>query len=94
MDFDFASFVIPVWYLLVLYALFLAAFTLYTGFNLYHLVRFGVRGVGLYSILALFLSGTVLLAGLSVGLLAPYDWSATVSPSEMMRQTTKGQFFP
>lgn len=94
MPFDFANFVIPVWYLLVVYALFLAVFTLYTGFNLYHLLRFGTKGVGLYAIVAIFLVGSALLVGTSVALLAPYDWSATVSPSDLLQQTSKGQFFP
>ncbi len=93
MPFDFATFVIPVWYVLVVYALFLVVFTTYTGFNLYHLLRFGAKGPGLYAILALFLVGTVLLVGLTVALLAPYDWSATISPADTLQQTSKGQFF-
>jgi hypothetical protein len=91
---DFANFVIPVWFLLVVYGLFLSVFSLYTLFNLYHLIRFGTRSAGLYAILALFLFGTTLLVGMSVAFLAPYDWSAAVSPSDLMRQTSKGQFFP
>ena len=94
MPFDFATFVIPVWYLLVVYALFLAVFTLYTGFNLYHLLRFGTKSIGLYAILALFMTGTVLLVGGTLFVLAPYDWSATLSPSDILRQTSQGQFFP
>lgn len=93
MDFNFATFVIPVWYLLVLYGLFLAVFTLYTGFNLYHLVRFGTRGAGLFAIIILFTVGTAMLVGVSLVLLAPYDWSATVSPFKMLESTSKGQFF-
>ena len=91
---DFASFVIPVWYLLVVYGLFLAVFTLYTGFNLYHLLRFGKKGAGLFAILVLFLVGSALLVGLTVFLLSPYDWSATIVPADLLRQTSKGQFFP
>lgn len=93
MPFDFATFVIPIWSLLVLYGIFLSVFSLYTAFNLYHLVRFGTKSAGLYAVTALFVAGTVLLVGVSVLLLAPYDWSATISPSDMLRQTSKGQFF-
>jgi len=94
MQFDFATFVIPVWSLLVAYGLFLSVFTLYTGFNLYHLLRFGTRSAGLFAVTALFVAGTALLVGASLFLLAPYDWSATISLSDTLRQTSKGQFFP
>lgn len=94
MQFDFAAFVIPIWSLLVIYGLFLSVFTLYTGFNLYHLLRFGTKSVGLFAVTALFAAGTALLVGFSLFLLAPYDWSATFSPSDLLRQTSKGQFFP
>lgn len=94
MQFDFATFVIPIWSLLVVYGLFLSVFILYTGFNLYHLIRFGTKSAGLYAVTALFAAGTVLLVGVSIFLLAPYDWSATISPSDTLRQTSKGQFFP
>ncbi|MEI6510918.1 MAG: hypothetical protein WCO25_02630 [Candidatus Uhrbacteria bacterium] len=95
MPFDITNLAIPMWTFLGAYGLFLAVFSLYSLFNLYHLVRFGTASTGLYAVTALFAGGTVLLVGATVFLLAPYDWSASISVSDLLRQTASTkQFFP
>lgn len=94
MSFDYPSFAIPLWSLLAFYGFYLVFFFLYTGFNLYHLLRFGTYGIGLYLICALFLGGTVMLVAVSYTLLAPFDWTSYVPISAFFEQFTSDQFFP
>jgi len=78
----------------VLYGLFLAFFVVYTGFNLYHLLRFGTYGIGLYAVTAFFLAGTVMLLAVSLFLLLPYDWSYSMSLADFFERFKNDQFFP
>ena len=87
MPFSLAGVFVPVWAFLVVYALFLSVFLLYTAFNLYHLLRFGTTSLGLYAVTGLFTAGTILLVGVTLILLMPYDWTATISVAELFRQT-------
>lgn len=94
MPFELPSLALPLWSLLVFYGLFLVFFVLYTGFNLYHLLRFGTYGIGLYGVTAFFLGGTVLLLAVSFFLLLPYDWSYSMSLGEFFERFKNDQFFP
>jgi hypothetical protein len=94
MPFDIPSVILPLWLLLVLFGLYMLVFFTYTAFNLYHLLRFGTYGIGLYSITALFLVGTVALVAVSVLLLVPYDWSLSLSVSDFFGRHGSDQFFP
>ncbi|OGL95678.1 hypothetical protein A2348_00035 [Candidatus Uhrbacteria bacterium RIFOXYB12_FULL_58_10] len=94
MSFDLSSLALPIWTLLVLYGAYLVLFFVYTGFNLYHLLRFGTYGIGLYSITALCLAGTILLVAGSVLLLFPFDWSASVPLDVFFIGSGDSQFFP
>ncbi len=93
MQFSLAGILIPVWWLLILYGVFLTVFLLYSAFNLYHLVRFGTISVSLYGVIALFIGGTLLLVGMTVLLLLPYDWYASFSLSDLFRQTANTRMF-
>jgi len=94
MSFEFLSLSIPLWWLLVFYGIYLVFFFLYTGFNLYHLLRFGTYGIGLYAITALFLGGTIMLVALSFTLLSPFDWMTGVSVSSIFGDSKNTQFLP
>lgn len=94
MPFDLSGISVPMWALLAFFGLFLAFFLLYSLFNLYHLLRYGTFGIGLYGIIALFLFGSgVLLAG-TYGALSQYDWSENVAVSDYVNSEMDGQFFP
>jgi hypothetical protein len=91
---DISTFMIPLWYLLIPYGIFLLFFFVYVGFNLYHLLRFGTYGIGLYAITALFLAGTTMLVAVSYTLLSPYDWTASVSFADFFVRFNATRFFP
>lgn len=93
MDFDIASFPIPLWSLLVFYSLFLLFFFIYSIFNVYHLVRFGAYGFGLYAITAVFLFGTIALLGVSYMMLSSYEWTSNIPVSDYVDQYKTEDFF-
>lgn len=93
MPFDLPPFSIPLWALLVAYGAYLAFFLLYAAFNLYHLLRFGMYGLGLYLITALFVVGTVLLIAASYSLLAPFDWTVSFPVSSLFDRSATSTFF-
>lgn len=72
------GFTIPLSVLLIPLGLFLIFYVFYSIFNVYHLLRFGVYGFGLYLITTLFVLGTIFLLSLSSFFLLRYDWSAPI----------------
>lgn len=94
MPFEIPSLAIPLWSILVLYGAYLAFFLLYVGFNLYHLLRFGTYGIGLYAVTAFFLGGTVLLLAASYLVLSGFDWNAPLSLTDYFERFKNDQFFP
>lgn len=84
MGFDIANFAVPVWIFLVFYGVFLVFFIVYSLFNLYHLLRFGTFGIGLFAVIAIFLFGTAMLLAGSFVTLASYDWTATATISDYL----------
>ena len=93
MGFDITTFPIPLWSLLVFYSLFLLFFCLYTIFNVYHLVRFGTYGFGLYLITAVFLFGSVVLLAISFTMLSSYDWTTRIPISDYIDTYKSEEFF-
>lgn len=85
---SFTSFAFPVWILLVLYSGFLLFYLIYSIFSVYHLVKFGVYGSGLYVLVTLFVGGSLLLVGGSVLLLAGVEWSSVVHPANWFNLTS------
>ncbi len=76
---------LPIFVFLIPYGLFSLFYILYSVFNIYHLVRFGVYTFGAYLIITIFLGGTVFLVGASFYLLAPYDWFALWSVTDIFQ---------
>jgi hypothetical protein len=93
MPLDLTGFSIPLWALLVFYGLFLLFFFVYSAFNLYHMVRFGKSGFGLYSILALFMLGSLVLVGGSLLVMSGYDWSASFPVSSIFENRGGTEMF-
>jgi len=92
--FDLPSVSIPVSVFLYVYGAYMVFFLLYSLFNVYHLVRYGVYGFGLYTIVTIFTGGTILLAAGSVFLLMGYDWSAPLSLETILPPASGDGLFP
>lgn len=94
MPFSLSSVAIPIWVLLIVYGAFLVFFLLYTAFNLYHLLRFGTYGIGLYAVIATFSFGTVCILAASYFILAPLDWTVTVPVASLFQGSESVPYFP
>jgi len=81
---SFETFAVPLSVLLIPYGLFMLIFFLYSIFNVYHLMRFGIYGHSLYIIVILFLMGSVVLSGISAFGLLQYDWSINLSAATIL----------
>lgn len=79
------EFSLPVVIFLIPYTLFVLMYMIYSLFNLYHILRFGVSSFGTYLITTIFLGGTVFLAGASWYFLMPYDWTALWNISDILK---------
>lgn len=58
-------------------------YILYGIFNIYHLVRYGIYGTGLYALITIFGSGAILLSAGSIFLLLGFDWSTPIAIQEV-----------
>ena len=79
----FTDFSIPVSLFLGIYGCFLLFYIIYSLFNVYHLLKYGVAGLPLYLLVVVFTGGTILLVGGSILLLLNYDWSYTLPLSQI-----------
>ncbi len=77
--FEFPSITIPLSFLLILYGAFMVFFVIYSFFNVYHLVRYGLNNISLRALVLIFLSGTFILLLLSALQMMQYDWSGAVN---------------
>ncbi|MBI2473454.1 hypothetical protein HYV70_02790 [Candidatus Uhrbacteria bacterium] len=77
--FDFPDINIPIAVFLIVYGAYMLFYVLYALFNVYHLIRYGVYGFGMYLIVTIFAGGTIILVAGSVFLLMEYDWSYPIS---------------
>ena len=64
---------------LIVFGAYMLFYILYSLFNIYHLVKYGIYGFGLYVIVTVFTCGTILLVGGSFFLLAEYDWTTPIT---------------
>jgi hypothetical protein len=77
--FDLPDISVPISIFLVIWGAYMLFYVLYSLFNIYHLIRYGVYGFGLYLIVTIFTGGTVILVAGSAFLLMEYDWSVPLS---------------
>lgn len=77
--FDIPNINIPIYILLFVFAAFLIIYVFSSLFNIYHLLRYGISGFGLYLIVTIFTGGTILLVAGSAMMLTQYDWSVPIS---------------
>ncbi len=76
---SFAELSFPIGVVLLPFGLFMLFYCVYSLFNLYHLLRFGVAGLVLYGVVTLYAAGTVAILVAVIWGLSPYDFSYPVS---------------
>lgn len=77
--FDLPNISVPVGAFLIVYGAYMMFYVLYSLFNVYHLLRYGVYGFGLYLLVTIFTGGTIILVAGSTFLLMEYDWAHPIS---------------
>ncbi len=77
--FDLPNIDLPLYVFLFVFGAYMLFYVLYSLFNIYHLIRYGVFGFGLYLIVAIFTGGTIILMAASTFLLMGYDWTLPIS---------------
>ena len=77
------EFSIPIAVLLIPYALFVLFFMVYGAFTWYHLERFGVMHGHLQLMRVVFVLGSLFLLAVSALALTRYDWTSSVSATEI-----------
>ena len=89
----FPEFSIPISVFLGLYAFFILFYVIYSLFNIYHLVRFGVSGPFLFGLLGVYLIGTVVLLAMSGLSLMRFDWSTPFSITTLLQGPEPASLF-
>lgn len=70
--------------LLIPFGFFAILYLVYTFFNLYHLVRYGVANMKLNILIGFYSLGSfIILAGVAI-MLTQYDWSQSITLSELI----------
>ncbi len=85
---------VPLWAFLAVYGAFLVFFLLYVLFNFYHLFRFGTKDFGLFTVIAVFLLGTLGILMGTYAILIPYDWTASIPLSGLFEWSGSIPYFP
>ncbi len=78
---SFAEFSFPIGVVLLPFGLFMLFYCVYSLFNLYHLLRFGVAGPILYAVTTAYAVGTLVILVGSIWGLSGYDFAYPVSLS-------------
>lgn len=69
----------PLWFLFIPYALVLLGTSIFTFFNVYHIVKFGVQSAGTTVLALLYIIGFLTVIALSAWLANGYDWNTTIA---------------
>ncbi len=77
--FSFSELTVPVSAFLMVFGAYMLFYVFYSLFNVYHLIRYGIFGIGLYILVATFTGGTIILISGSTFLLMEYDWSHPIT---------------
>lgn len=78
---------------LYVFGAYMLFYILYSLFNVYHLVRYGVYSFSLYVLVTVFTGGTILLVAGSIFLLMGYDWTVPISFNGLI-ETNGSNLFP
>ncbi len=80
--FDLPNISAPIAVFLIPYGIFMFIYILYSLFNIYHLIRYGLSGSGLFLLITIFGAGAVLLSAGSIFLLLGFDWNTSIGLQE------------
>ncbi len=69
----------PISFFLIPYAVFIVIFLIFSFFNIYHLLRYGIYNFALYLLSVIYIGGTIFIIGASYILLSDYSWAASFS---------------
>jgi hypothetical protein len=69
----------PIYFFLIPYALLLCTFVVFSIFNVYHLLRYGVYNFNLYILSIIYIGGSLFILGASLILILGQDWSIPFS---------------
>jgi len=83
----------PIAYFLIPYAFFVLVFFIFSIFNIYHLLRYGIYNFNLYVLSVIYLSGTIFILGASIILLNNFDWSVYFSVGTIIGEE-QNELFP
>ncbi|NQV90146.1 hypothetical protein HQ487_01930 [Candidatus Uhrbacteria bacterium] len=83
--FDLPNIDIPIIVFLIIYGAYMLFYVLYSLFNVYHLLKYGMYGFGLYLLVTVFTGGTIILLAGSTYLLMDYDWSHPISLDDTVK---------
>ena len=75
---------IPLYFLLIPYGLFLIFYSIFFFFNIYHLHHFSIKGSGGTALIFFFIMGTVAILGITALLLQNNDWSTAIDLQNML----------
>ena len=65
----------PILYFLIPYSFFVLIFIVFSIFNVYHLLRYGIYNFNLYILTFIYIGGTIFILGTSWIVLYTFDWS-------------------
>ncbi|MBI4257100.1 hypothetical protein HY626_03545 [Candidatus Uhrbacteria bacterium] len=83
---------LPLYVFLFVFMAYMLFYVLYSLFNVYHLIRYGVYGFGLYLIVTIFAGGTIILLAGSTFMLMTYDWTLPISLNNAAKFYTEDLF--
>lgn len=67
----------PIYFFLLPYAFFLLTFIVFSLFNVYHLLRYGIYNFNLYVLSTVYMAGTILILGASLIMILQFDWTVS-----------------
>lgn len=89
--FAFPELSIPISIFLFVFGAYMLFYLLYSLFNIYHLVRYGVYGFGLYLLVTIFTGGTILLVSGSFFMLSEFNWNEPISINTVISDFTQSK---
>lgn len=73
----------PLWYLLIIYAVFVLVAGVFVFFNVFHIAKFGLQNTKTTIVLSVYVVGYIGALVLSLAILSTFDWSAMIDMSQL-----------
>ena len=74
----------PLWYLLIVYALFVLVSGVFVFFNVFHIAKFGLQSTKTSLVLGVYVVGYIGALVLSLAILSTFDWSTMIDMSQLL----------